>query len=242
MRKWMVVCIMWLGFVAIADAQDANNTENNTGNPHIPPAVWVSIAVCAVGFVSFIAGRWDRARSRQNEKERARGGEEGKDEFQQGQQNIQQESDRERYENTLREELGSVRMLGSPDIPNVPVSLLDTFVSMDISTSWRTDHRFGPEACGAMSEDNANLNPNTVMQRAFQQCRMLVLIGDPGSGKTTLMKYYAMCCLTGDFSRLGFDHRPLPIYLPLRKVSFVEGQPDRPLDLHETLKRWADDY
>ena len=122
----------------------------------------------------------------------------------------QNKPSRERFENTLREELGSVRMLGSPDIPNVPVGVLDTFVSLDISTAWRTDQRFDPEGRTAMAEMERNVNPDTVMQRAFQKGRMLLLIGDPGSGKTTLMKYYAMCCLTGDFTRLGFDQRPLP--------------------------------
>ncbi len=66
-------------------------------------------------------------------------------------------------------------MLGSPDIPNVPVGVLDTFVSLDISTAWRTDQRFDPKGGTAMSEIERNVNPDTVMRRAFQTGRMLLL-------------------------------------------------------------------
>jgi len=220
-------------------ANDPNQNSGTGQTDGISPAVWVSMGVLAVGVLGFLAGRWDRSRTRQNEQAKTVGQEQGRVEFQRAHQHTQQESGRERYENTLRQELGSVRMLGSPDIPNVPVQLLDTFVSLDISTSWRTDQRFDPRDREAMLDQQRHLDPDSVIQRAFQRFRLLLLIGDPGSGKTTLMKYYAMCCLSGEYDKLGFDLRPLPIYLPLRRVAFAEG---RPLDLPENLARWAQDY
>ncbi len=57
------------------------------------------------------------------------------------------------------------------------------------------------------------LNPDEVMQRAFKKRRMLLVIGDPGLGKTTLLKYYALCALEDDhFKRLGFAAPPTVFY------------------------------
>ena len=131
-RVWVVAgIVMVLTGALCADGLDQGNGAGEANG--ITPAVWVSIGVLAVGVLGFLAGRWDRARVRKSEKAKTIGAEEAKAELHRERQQTQQESDRERYENTLRQELGSVRMLGAPDIPNVPVHLLDTFVSLDIS-------------------------------------------------------------------------------------------------------------
>jgi len=146
-----------------------------------------------------------------------------------------------RYRALLTDELGTIRMLGSPDVPNLPVGLLDAFVHLDISMSWRCEMRFEPESRAELNEIGQDLSPDEVMRRAFERGHMLLVIGDPGAGKTTLLGYYAMCCLQNDRHRkLGFDEAPLPIYFPLRETAFRKD--GRPLSLAANLERWAENY
>ncbi|MCH8875156.1 NACHT domain-containing protein [candidate division KSB1 bacterium] len=87
------------------------------------------------------------------------------------------------------------------------------------------------------SADEKHTNPENVLKRAFRKFRLLLLIGDPGSGKTTLMKYYAMSCLKDEvYKKFGFRERVLPLYFPLRELEPRDAIPD---SLPENLARWA---
>ena len=60
------------------------------------------------------------------------------------------------YEQSLREELGTIRIIGSPDIDSVAVDLLDTFVSLSISPTWRSERQFdssGQEPAGHLERE-----------------------------------------------------------------------------------------
>ena len=99
-----------------------------------------------------------------------------------------------RYRATLTEELGKLKMLGSPDIDSVQVRLDDTFVPLRISHTWKTDDRYSRRKRKAampmeMQEEMKPHSPDELMRRVFPEYRLLLVIGDPGSGKTTLMKY-----------------------------------------------------
>ncbi len=126
-----------------------------------------------------------------------------------------------RYHAAIKEELGSIRMLGLPGVESVKVNLNDdTFVPLRLSD--RHESGFHPRKQDMLQgRDGADdmLNPDEVMQRAFKKRRMLLVIGDPGSGKTTLIKYYALCALEDDhFKRLGFLAPVSVFYLPLRDL------------------------
>jgi formylglycine-generating enzyme required for sulfatase activity len=155
-----------------------------------------------------------------------------------------------RYRDVLKEGLGTIRILGSPEIENLPVSLLDTFVSLNISYTWRSEERIqslrdavypgdqaGKEESGYV--DNQDWSPEAVIERAFRFCQLLLIIGDPGSGKTTLLKYYAIRCLNGEHSNFGFRNSVLPIYFPLRELELLD---DRPASLPKNLMRWAEKW
>ncbi len=123
-----------------------------------------------------------------------------------------------RYQATLKEELGYIRMLGLPGVENVQVNLNDdTFVPLRLSDRHENGKPF--EGKSTPEGHEQILYPDEIMKRAFKKRRMLLVIGDPGAGKTTLLKYYALCALEEDHhTRLGFPAPVNVFYLPLREL------------------------
>jgi formylglycine-generating enzyme required for sulfatase activity/energy-coupling factor transporter ATP-binding protein EcfA2 len=141
----------------------------------------------------------------------------------------------------LKEELGTIDMLGSPDIESKTVNLEDAFVSLHISESWRSDTRFETKEKQIDHDEERHLTPEQVMKRAFQKYRVLLIIGDPGSGKTTLLKYYAVHCLDKEnrkYQKLGFPQEVLPIFFPLRELEY-KNKKNEPVPLHRNLAKWS---
>ena len=124
-----------------------------------------------------------------------------------------------RYQATLKEELGYIRMLGLPGVENVQVNLNDdTFVPLRLSERHGNGTLF--QRNSAHDGNDQILFPDEIMKRAFKKRRMLLVIGDPGAGKTTLLKYYALCALEeGHYARLGFTEPVNVFYLPLRELT-----------------------
>ena len=144
-----------------------------------------------------------------------------------------------RYRATLTEELGKLKMLGSPDIDSVQVRLDDTFVPLRISHMWKTDERYHRRKREApMQEEMKPHSPDELRRRVFPEYRLLLVIGDPGSGKTTLMKYYALCCLQQQQARLFGDPAAVRVFfLPLRELK--RDQAGQFLPLPEQLSLWS---
>lgn len=144
----------------------------------------------------------------------------------------------QRYCSTLKEELCRIKILGSPDIDGVQVKLDDTFVPLRMSELWRSDKRLEAKHALMMHEERHHRTPDEVMQLVFPEYRLLLVIGDPGSGKTTLMKYYALCCLEHQSERLfGEDISARVFYLPLRELGADDWLPE--IVLPQQLSVWA---
>jgi formylglycine-generating enzyme required for sulfatase activity len=140
------------------------------------------------------------------------------------------------YRATLKEELGTIAVLGSPDIESKTVKLEDAFVSLCISEAWKSEKRFETRKDMEKFYDR-HLSPGQVMTRAFKKNRLLLVIGDPGSGKTTLLKYYAVSCLNKKYSEFGFKEEVFPIYFPLRELTFENNEP---IPLPRDLAKWSE--
>ncbi|NTW70336.1 MAG: SUMF1/EgtB/PvdO family nonheme iron enzyme [Chlorobiaceae bacterium] len=127
------------------------------------------------------------------------------------------------YQDYLKREFGTMSISGSPAIASFSVALSDTFVSLRLSDTWRSEgrfHRTTPD--GVIPDGNRVLTPEEVMSFVFKNHRLLLVIGDPGSGKTTLLKYFALSCLEGRHETLGFTS-PVPVFwLPLRELKRAE--------------------
>jgi formylglycine-generating enzyme required for sulfatase activity len=233
----------------VADAKTSTSAQNEptktTEKEPFDPwrfLPWIIAGIAAVfgpilGCI-FMVYRYRRRIPEEKEKETAK--REAAKKFEDKQEQEKFETLEDRYKKALREEVSWIKMLGSPDIPNLPVHLLDTFVSLRISESWRSETRFDLKEEARPQERERDFTPEQIMQRAFANRRMLLIIGDPGSGKTTLMKYYAMCCMSPDrYKRLGFEKPPLPVYFPMRQVHSDGVQI---ASLPKNLARWAKEH
>ena len=147
-----------------------------------------------------------RKKIREDAKQDAIGGEEGRDEYKKKGEEELARTDEEKYRKLIRDDtrLSHISRLDVGGASSNPVRLNDVFVALQISNEQPT------------GEGAALLAPAEVVRKAFREKRMLFILGDPGSGKTTLLKYYLLCCLEDAHKKLGFHAETLPLYLPLR--------------------------
>jgi formylglycine-generating enzyme required for sulfatase activity/energy-coupling factor transporter ATP-binding protein EcfA2 len=125
----------------------------------------------------------------------------------------------QRYQETLKKHLSEVNLLGSRVIDSFSVQLADTFFSLRLSDTWRSDRRFETGFANDGMDGARTRNPEEVMSLVFKHHQLLLVIGDSGSGKTTLLKYYALSCMDdGQYRAFGFSEPVSVFYLPLREL------------------------
>ena len=79
--------------------------------------------------------------------------------------------------------------------------------------------------CGVEEFDRAGLSQVTEKRvpglKAVEQHRKLMVLGKPGAGKSTFLKYLAMQCIEGNFQA-----NRIPIFITLKDFAEIEGNPD----------------
>jgi formylglycine-generating enzyme required for sulfatase activity/energy-coupling factor transporter ATP-binding protein EcfA2 len=219
--KKLLQMLCLAGFMILPTLLHAQQQSNFGWTDAIPWAIAAAALIFAV--YKYVIDRIDKKKEKKKKIRQAR-------------------TDEDIYCAALEEELGTIDMLGSPDIESKTVKLEDAFVSLRISEYWRSEERFN-KGGKIQPFDDRHLTPGQVMERAFKKHRLLLIIGDPGSGKTTLLKYYAVKCLdkiNKKYRELGFEREIMPMYFPLRELEFDEK--NNPLFLHECLGKWSEKH
>lgn len=129
------------------------------------------------------------------------------------------------YLEGLRREHGSIRLYGFQSVANINVKTLDVFVSLRLLAH-------GENSVQRVTESEG-MTPEEALRTAVSRKQLLLIMGDPGSGKTTLMKYLALNCDDANScKKLGLHPDTLPIFMPLMKVD-----PEKPFV--QALSDWA---
>jgi predicted NACHT family NTPase len=90
----------------------------------------------------------------------------------------------------------------------------------------------GPERLLERIEEQTPLDVQQLIKSAFLDNRLLLIIGDPGTGKTTILKKYTVNLLDRAFADdCGLAKDVIPIILPLRTIKPDEtGKPETIID------------
>ena len=195
-----------------SDAQTSKSNEKKSWIDYIIPVAALAIPAASVLFVIFKYSRRN-ADARQKKKVELTAQVEHESE----EQDEKYKTNEHRYRACMREELLKSSIFGMSsanfDASDEAVDLTDTFVSLDLdpadtiySDGFETDRivRTGQEE---RLEDH-----ESALRKALSTSRILVIIGEPGSGKTTIINHFA---LNHNLQLPGFSSPAMVMYLPL---------------------------
>ena len=112
----------------------------------------------------------------------------------------------------------------------VPIDIDDIFVplhavanlsAVDNGIYLSADHA---ERCLKGCEEHSEIDLNEAFRQNMMKKRKgLVILGDPGSGKTTHLKTLLLACLRKGSEKIGLPEKMLPVFLPLRELKDLKN-------------------
>ncbi len=137
------------------------------------------------------------------------------------QENEDQHLDKEYkiYRETLIEEHNKSTIPSSTVFQSFSVTLQDTFVSLSLSDGTQSDVSDAHSEQFSNQQQRRILSPQEVLRLAFERGRrLLLIIGHPGAGKTTLMKHYLLSLLSAhQHDSFGF-RSPVKVFFLFARV------------------------
>ncbi|MCP3920020.1 MAG: SUMF1/EgtB/PvdO family nonheme iron enzyme [bacterium] len=135
------------------------------------------------------------------------------------------------YLETVASQHDSIEIAGFDSKLRVPIKIEDLCVSLSAALDRSIDgnmRRWGTHELGEgdnPSEDLSNIPLNEAFAWAdhYGERRGIVILGDPGSGKTTHLRRMALAAASDSPSRLELPQEVVPVFLPLRDLENVDA-------------------
>ncbi|MEX1367196.1 MAG: NACHT domain-containing protein, partial [Nannocystaceae bacterium] len=151
----------------------------------------------------------------------------------------------DRYLEMIDARYSELRLAGFGMKVRVPIRLDDLYVPLHARIDWTTKRR----QVFRSGEDAQGHDGEIALAKAFAVARKrgmrgVVLLGDPGSGKTTHLQQVLLKVVREGAESIGLPAGTVPVFLPLRKLRDLEaGLPDFiQQELHDPLLQTAADF
>lgn len=148
-----------------------------------------------------------------------------------------------RYRLAAEAQHANLELAGFKTRLRIPIDLEEVYVPLHAMVDLRAvgDSEFADAADAEKRLRGAEAAHEITLIEAFREAgqrkrRGLVILGDPGSGKTTHLKRLLLWCLRNGSTQLGLEPDVLPVFLPLRNLRdvslglhlFIEQELDSP--------------
>lgn len=137
----------------------------------------------------------------------------------------------------------SLKGMGVSDRVPLKLKLLDLYVPLKArmelpeGETWKRDVSLAGRNVSAEEEEMFNLGEPVPLLKVMQKHSGVIILGDPGAGKTTFVKYLALRLARGEGKKIGLNDY-LPILLPL--AAFANAITARDVRLDDFIAEYFD--